>query len=102
MGMVMLSGLVVNNAIILIEFFTLVDKRKNVEEAVYGTIYRRIDTILNTTLTTVLGLLPAALAIGGESPQEPMALAVLGGLTASTVFTVVIIPAAYFSIVKQK
>ncbi|AXR66892.1 AcrB/AcrD/AcrF family protein [Leptospira mayottensis] len=102
MGMVMLSGLVVNNAIILIEFFTLADKGKNVEEAVYATIYRRIDTILNTTLTTVLGLLPAALAIGGESPQEPMALAVLGGLTASTIFTVVIIPAAYFSIVKQK
>ncbi len=102
MGMVMLSGLVVNNAIILIEFFTLADKGKNVEETVYDTIYRRIDTILNTTLTTVLGLLPAALAIGGESPQEPMALAVLGGLTASTIFTVVIIPAAYFSIVKRK
>ncbi|MDV6234457.1 efflux RND transporter permease subunit [Leptospira ellisii] len=102
MGMVMLSGLVVNNAIILIEFFAMADLRKSVEEIVYSTIYRRIDTILNTTLTTVLGLLPAALAIGGESPQEPMALAVLGGLTASTIFTVVIIPAAYFSVAKPK
>lgn len=102
MGMVMLSGLVVNNAIILIEFFSMADLKKGTEEIVYSTIYRRIDTILNTTLTTVLGLLPAALAVGGESPQEPMALAVLGGLTASTLFTVVIIPVAYFSIVSPK
>lgn len=102
MGMVMLTGLVVNNAIILIEFFMQGNASLDEEELLRSTVRRRIDTILNTTLTTVLGLLPAALSLGGDSPQEPMALAVIGGLTASTVLSVAIIPSAYFALRRSK
>lgn len=103
MGIVMLGGLVVNNAIILIEFFQQNETNFSSEEQIIrSSIKRRINTILNTSATTILGLIPTAFGIGGESPQGPMAVAVIGGLLISTVLTIIIIPIAYFQIVKLK
>lgn len=103
MGIVMLGGLVVNNAIILIEFYQMKEKEfHSEEEFIVAGVKRRINTILNTTATTVLGLIPAAFEIGGPSPQAPMAVTVIGGLVVSTVLTVVLIPVAYLSIIKPK
>jgi len=103
MGIVMLGGLVVNNAIILIEFYQQQQTEFfSQEELIVAGVKRRINTILNTTATTVLGLIPAAFEIGGPSPQAPMAVTVIGGLLFSTVLTIVLIPVAYLSIVKPK
>ncbi len=103
MGIVMLGGLVVNNAIILIEFYQQQkDEFHSQEDLIVAGVKRRINTILNTTATTVLGLIPAAFEIGGPSPQAPMAVTVIGGLLFSSVLTVVLIPIAYLSIVNPQ
>lgn len=101
MGIVMLAGLVVNNAIILIEYFQQYEKSfKSDEDLITSSISRRLNTILNTTATSILGLIPAAFAIGGQSPQEPMAVSVIGGLLVSTILTLIIIPLAYLKVTK--
>ena len=65
-------------------------------EALFEAGRRRLRPILMTTSTTALALVPLALGIGeGADAQAPLARAVLGGLTASTVFTLVLVPAAY-------
>lgn len=96
-GCIMLGGIVVNNAILL------VDQAGRLEasglplvEAVAEAGRRRLRPILMTTLTTVLALLPLALGIGeGADGQAPLARTVVGGLTASTAITLVLIPAVY-------
>jgi len=55
----------------------------------------RLRPILMTTLATVLGLIPLALGIGGESSQSPLAIAVIGGLSVSTVLTLLFVPTIY-------
>jgi multidrug efflux pump subunit AcrB len=55
----------------------------------------RLRPILMTTLATVLGLIPMAAGIGGESSQAPLAIAVIGGLTASTFLTLIFVPTMY-------
>ena len=96
-GCIMLAGIVVNNAILL------VDQTGQLRRAGYGTHdalveagRRRLRPVLMTTLTTILALLPLALGIGeGADAQAPLARAVLGGLSASTLITLVLIPAVY-------
>jgi HAE1 family hydrophobic/amphiphilic exporter-1 len=96
-GAVMLVGIVVNNAIILIDavnrFRRLgMDKR----EAIVRAGHVRLRPILMTTLTTVLGLVPMALAFGeGAELRAPLAITVASGLTFSTLLTLVVIPAVY-------
>lgn len=103
MGIVMLGGLVVNNAIILIDFYQQHEKEFfSQEELIIAGVKRRINTILNTTATTVLGLIPAAFEIGGPSPQAPMAVTVIGGLLFSTIITIILIPVAYLAIVNPQ
>ena len=95
MGLVMLAGLVVNNAIVLIEYFQQnMDSRakESLQELTVRGVRRRINPILNTTTTTILGLLPMAIPFGGTSPQAPMALCVIGGLLVSTALTLILIP----------
>jgi HAE1 family hydrophobic/amphiphilic exporter-1 len=96
-GSVMLVGIVVNNAIVLIDTVNQL-RRSGVDklEAVVRAGHLRLRPILMTTLTTVLGLVPMALALGeGAELRSPLAITVSFGLALSTVLTLVVIPAVY-------
>lgn len=96
-GGIMLAGIVVNNAIVLIDYInTLRGKGIERDEAILQAGPTRLRPILMTTLTTVLGLLPLALGIGdGAEAQAPMATVVICGLLLSTLLTLVFIPVMY-------
>jgi HAE1 family hydrophobic/amphiphilic exporter-1 len=96
-GAVMLVGIVVNNAIVLIDTINRLRRSGAAKkEAVIAAGHLRLRPILMTTLTTVLGLLPMALAWGeGAELRSPLAITVAGGLILSTLLTLVVIPAAY-------
>lgn len=98
MGMIMLVGIVVNNAIVLVDYINLMrrDKGLPVVQAVIEAGRLRLRPILMTTLTTVLGLLPLSFGLGaGAEIQASLARVVIGGLTASTLVTLVFIPVVY-------
>jgi len=100
MGIIMLIGIVVNNAIVLVDYINLMrrDRNMNVRRAVIESGKLRLRPILMTTLTTVLGLLPLAFGLGaGAELQASLARVVIGGLIASTLVTLVFIPVAYVS-----
>ncbi|MGA0254508.1 MAG: efflux RND transporter permease subunit [Rhodothermales bacterium] len=100
MGIVMLVGIVVNNAIVLIDYINLLRREQNMMtmEAVVEAGRLRLRPILMTTLTTTLGLLPLAIGIGpGAEIQASLARVVIGGLLASTLVTLVLIPVLYDS-----
>ncbi len=96
-GCIMLGGIVVNNAILLVDQAgQLVRGGMPTHDAISEAGRRRLRPILMTTLTTILGLLPLALGIGeGADAQAPLARAVIGGLTGSTLITLLLIPAVY-------
>ncbi len=96
-GCIMLGGIVVNNAILLVDQAgQLRAKGMLTGEAIAEAGRRRLRPILMTTMTTILGLMPLALGIGeGADAQAPLARAVVGGLTSSTLVTLVLIPAVY-------
>ncbi len=96
-GCIMLGGIVVNNAVLLVDQAgQLVRGGMNTPEALLEAGRRRLRPILMTTMTTILGLLPLAFGIGeGADAQAPLARAVVGGLTGSTLITLVLIPAVY-------
>lgn len=103
-GCIMLAGIVVNNAIILVDYTNLLRERDGMPifEAIEESGRRRLRPILMTTLTTVVGLIPMALGLGeGGEVQAPMARVVIGGLSSSTLITLVIIPILY-SIFERK
>ncbi len=96
-GAVMLVGIVVNNAIVLIDTINRLRRAGAAkDQAIILAGHLRLRPILMTTLTTVLGLLPMALAWGqGAELRSPLAITVAGGLLLSTLLTLVVIPAAY-------
>jgi HAE1 family hydrophobic/amphiphilic exporter-1 len=96
-GCIMLGGIVVNNAILLVDQAgRLARGGMPTRDAISEAGRRRLRPILMTTLTTILGLLPLALGIGeGSDAQAPLARAVVGGLTGSTLITLVLIPVVY-------
>jgi hydrophobic/amphiphilic exporter-1 (mainly G- bacteria), HAE1 family len=96
-GCIMLGGIVVNNAILLVDQAGQLGRSgMGVKDAVIEAGRRRLRPILMTTLTTILGLIPLALGIGeGAEAQAPLARAVVGGLAGSTLITLVLIPAVY-------
>ncbi|MGB9812086.1 MAG: efflux RND transporter permease subunit [Thermovenabulum sp.] len=96
-GVIMLGGIVVNNAIVLIDFINqLRMKGYTRTEAILKAGPLRLRPILMTTLTTILGLLPLALGLGESGElRAPMATVVIGGLTVSTLLTLVVIPVVY-------
>ncbi|WP_263820269.1 efflux RND transporter permease subunit [Salinibacter sp.] len=101
MGLVMLIGIVVNNAIVLVDYINLMRREHGMDllPAVAEAGRLRLRPILMTTLTTVLGLVPLALGIGaGAEIQAALARVVIGGLLASTLITLVLIPTAYVSL----
>lgn len=96
-GVIMLAGIVVNNAIVLVDYVnTLRGRGLSREEAIIKAGPTRLKPILMTTLTTILGLLPLALGIGeGAEAMAPMAIVVIFGLTTSTMLTLLIVPVIY-------
>jgi hydrophobic/amphiphilic exporter-1 (mainly G- bacteria), HAE1 family len=97
-GTILLAGIVVNNAIVLVDCINQLrrEEEMSLREAVELGGRRRLRPILMTTLTTVLGLVPMALGLGeGGEVQAPMARVILGGLTTSTLITLVFIPILY-------
>ena len=96
-GWIVLAGLVVNNAIVLVDAVNrLRNEGLDVLDAVKNAAKLRFRPILITTFTTVLGLLPLSLGLGsGAEMQQPLAVAVIGGLLSSTLLTLVVVPAIY-------
>ncbi|MCH7494564.1 MAG: efflux RND transporter permease subunit [Candidatus Marinimicrobia bacterium] len=97
LGLIMLAGIVVNNAIVLVDYINrLRAKGMNKIEAIVTAGSVRLRPILMTTATTVLGLLPMALGLGeGAEIRTPMAITVVAGLISSTILTLLVIPTVY-------
>ena len=100
MGVLMMTGIVVSDSILIVEFTgQLRGQGYKLEEAIITACKVRLRPILMTTLATVLGLIPMALAIEAGSEQyAPLARAILGGLTVSGIVTVFLVPSAYLVI----
>ena len=97
-GVIMLAGIVVSNAILLVDYTNILRRRDGVplREAVEVAGRTRLRPILMTSLATMLGLVPMALGIGeGAELQAPLARVVIGGLLASTLITLVFVPTVY-------
>ena len=101
-GLIMLMGVVVNDAIVMIERISQLEKEtEDRYAALIAGSRSRMRAIWMTTLTTVLALIPLALAIGrGSELMQPLAIVVIGGLTLATLVTLILIPVMY-SIVKR-
>jgi HAE1 family hydrophobic/amphiphilic exporter-1 len=103
-GVIMLAGIVVNNAIVLVDLINQLQSR-GLEKlaAIVEACNTRLRPILMTTLTTVLGLLPMAIGAGeGAEVRTPMAITVIGGLLVSTMLTLVVIPVVYSLMDRKK
>ena len=98
LGLIMLAGIVVNNAIVLVDYTNTLRRRGLVlKEAIVKACHVRLRPILMTTATTVLGLFPMALGLGdGAEIRTPMAITVICGLMTSTLLTLLIIPTIYY------
>ena len=104
MGLILLVGLVVKNGIVLLDF---ADKRLEeglpLDQAMLAAARVRLRPILMTTLCTLFGLLPLALGLGaGAELQKPLALAVIGGLSLSTLVTLYLVPSAYVALAHRR
>ncbi len=103
-GCIMLGGIVVNNAILLVDQAgRLLAENARLEQALLEAGRRRLRPILMTTLTTILALMPLALGIGeGADAQAPLARAAVGGLLVSTLITLVLVPVVYTFFHREK
>jgi multidrug efflux pump subunit AcrB len=97
MGIIMMAGIVVSNGILLVDYTNRLRERgMELQEAVILGGRTRLRPILMTTLCTILGLIPMAVGLGeGSESNAPMAIAVIGGLSVSTLLTLVFIPTLY-------
>ncbi|KRT53636.1 Multidrug efflux pump subunit AcrB [endosymbiont of Ridgeia piscesae] len=97
LGLIMLAGIVVNNAIVLVEYISLqLQQGVALDAAIVEAARLRLRPILMTTLTTVAGMLPLALALGeGAEMLQPLAVTIVSGLSFSTLVTLLLIPAVY-------
>ena len=96
-GIIMLAGIVVNNSIILVDYINIL-RREGMDryEAILQAGRSRLRPILMTTLTTVLAMIPLGLALGeGAELQQPLAITIIFGLTASSMFTLLFVPVIY-------
>jgi HAE1 family hydrophobic/amphiphilic exporter-1 len=103
-GMIVLAGVVVNNAIVLVDATNrLRDEGRTIVAALGEASRIRLRPILVTTTTTVLGLLPLAFGFGeGAEVQRPLAITVIAGLTVSTVLTLVVVPVLYAAVSRDR
>lgn len=97
LGGIMLIGIVVKNGIVLIDYTILCRERgQSILNAVVTAGKSRLRPVLMTTATTILGMIPMAVSSGqGAEMWSPMAIAVIGGLTVSTILTLIYVPAMY-------
>lgn len=104
MGVLMLVGISASNSILIVEFaHRLEEQGQSVEEAVITSCRVRLRPILMTSLATIIGMVPMALKLGTGSEQyAPLARAIIGGLTASVILTVFIVPAAYLFVYRNR
>jgi HAE1 family hydrophobic/amphiphilic exporter-1 len=103
-GLVVLAGIVVNNAIVLVDYTRqLRDQGREKVEALVEAGSVRLRPILMTTMTTVLGLMPLAIGVGeGAELRAPLAITLMGGLLISTVLTLVVIPVVYATVDRSR
>ncbi len=96
-GAIMLVGIVVKNGIVMIDFMNLLRERgMSLSQSVINAGKSRLRPVLMTSLTTILGMLPLALGTGeGSEIWQPMGIAVIGGLTFSTLLTLIVVPVVY-------
>ena len=98
-GIIVMVGVVVSNGVLLVDYTNHLRLNGfSGYDAVMKAGRTRLKPILMTALATVLGLIPIAAGIGGESAQAPLAIAVVGGLSVSTILTLVFVPALYLVI----
>lgn len=100
-GIIVLVGIVINNGIVLIDYMNqlILLKKLSPNEAALEAGPRRMRPVMMTTLTTVLGLFPMALGLSsGSELYGPLAVSVVGGLSVSSLFTLIVVPVAYSSI----
>lgn len=103
-GLIMLAGIVVNNAIVLVDMINRL-RQRGMERmsAIKEAARLRLRPIMMTTLTTVLGLLPMAMGLGeGSEMRTPMAITVIGGLLTSTLLTLLVVPVMYSLLDQRK
>ncbi len=105
LGAIVLVGIVVNNAIVLVDYVNLMRREHGLElyEALIAGGQRRLRPILMTTLTTALGMLPLAIGFGeGGEIQAPLARVVVGGLLTSMLVTLVFVPCLYLLVERSR
>ena len=104
MGVLMLVGIAASNSILIVDFaHRLRDQGMSVNDAVITSCRVRLRPILMTSLATILGMIPMALKLGtGAEQYAPMAQAIIGGLSASVLLTIFIVPAAYIVIYQRR
>jgi hydrophobic/amphiphilic exporter-1 (mainly G- bacteria), HAE1 family len=102
-GLVLLIGLVAKNSILLVDLTNqLREKGLSVHEALSQACPVRLRPVLMTSLTIILALLPAAIGLGaGSETNQPLSIAIIGGMVSSTLLTLVVVPAAYAFIIKE-
>lgn len=96
-GAIMLVGIVVKNGIVVVDFINLLRERgMSLSQSVVNAGKSRLRPVLMTTLTTIFGMMPLAFGAGeGSETWQPMGIAVIGGLTFSTILTLIVIPIVY-------
>ncbi len=94
LGMISLAGIIINNAIVLIDQIDIERQSMELRQAVIIAAQKRVTPILLTSLTTVFGLMP--MAIAGGALWEPMAALMIGGLSVASIITLLFVPSAYY------
>jgi multidrug efflux pump subunit AcrB len=97
LGLIMLAGIVVNNAIVLVEYIEIERSRgRDIQTAIVEAARLRLRPILMATLTTVVGMLPLALGLGeGAEMLQPLAVTIVSGLSFSMLVSLVLVPCVY-------
>lgn len=103
LGAIMLIGIVVKNGIVLIDYIKLMRERGlKLYDAIVVSGKSRLRPVLMTTMTTILGMLPLAIGSGdGAETWQPMGIAVIGGLTFSTILTLIVVPIVFALFTKK-
>lgn len=105
MAVIMLLGIVVNNAILMLDYTNLLRRNgQSIKESLVKACPAKLKPIIMSTIAIILGMLPMALGIGdaGTETRQPMGIVSVGGLIVSTVMTLFVIPAIYYLFSREK